>query len=140
MLTGTTTSDRFFGQTDADTYTCGDVVELPVDAKQGSSWKGACKDAPASGQPNTTALAYRVVGPEQVTVAGRPVDTVHLRITSTQGGQRSGGGVEDRWVVPGTNLVVRSIDHEKDRSPSPIGDVTYTQQYDIRLQSLDPRT
>jgi len=139
MLTGTVTSDRFFGETDGDSYTC-DAVELPVTPEQGSSWKGSCTDAPAGGEPNTTALAYRVVGTEKVQVAGKPVETVHLRITATQGGQRSGGGVEDRWVVQGTNLVVRSLDREKDRSPSPIGTVTYKQQYDIVLRSLDPKT
>ncbi len=139
ILTGTVTSDRFFGQTDADAYTCDDVVELPPGAKQGTSWRGECKDAPASGPANTTTLTYRVVGPATVRVAGSAVETVHLRITATQGGQRSGGGVEDRWVLAATNLVVRSLNREKDRSPSPIGPVTYKQQYDVTLRSLEPR-
>jgi len=139
ILTGTTTSDRFFNRTDADTYTCADVIELPAAPKVGATWTGTCKDAPTSGTPNTT-LAFRVIGPEAVTVDGRPVATVHLRITATQGGQRSGGGVEDRWVLTGRNLVVRSRSNETDQSPSPIGSVTYRQHYDITLQSLEPQT
>jgi hypothetical protein len=140
ILTGTTTSDRFFNQTEADTYTCPDIVELPGSPKAGATWTGTCKDAPTSGPPNTTTYTYRVIGPATVQVAGEAVDTVRLRITAKQGGQRSGGGVEHRWVQPGTNLVVRSVGNETDESPSPVGSVTYKQQYDVRLRSLEPRT
>lgn len=140
VLTGTTTSDRFFNQTVADTYTCPDIVDLPAAPEVGDTWKGTCTDTPASGAPNTTTYTYRVIGPATMRVAGKSVDTVRLRITSKQGGQRSGGGIEHRWVLPGTDLIVRSLGNETDQSPSPVGSVTYKQRYDVRLQSLEPRT
>ncbi|HZJ26090.1 MAG TPA: hypothetical protein VFF40_03595 [Acidimicrobiia bacterium] len=134
VLTETVTSDRFFNQTEADTYTCPDVVNLPADPKPNQSWKGTCTDA-----PNTTTMRYRVIGTETVRVDGEPVSTVRLRVTSTEGGERAGGGVEHRWVQPGTNLVVKARSAERDTSPSPIGRVTYQQQYEIALKSLDPK-
>lgn len=58
---------------------------------------------------------------------------------STQGGERGGSGTEHRWVQPGTNLVVKATNTERDNSPSPIGEVTYKQSYEIILELLEPK-
>lgn len=52
---------------------------------------------------------------------------------------RGGTGTEHRWVQPGTNLVVKATNTERDTSPSPIGEVTYKQSYEIILELLEPK-
>jgi hypothetical protein len=74
-----------------------------------------------------------------MTIGGTEVDTVHLTLTFTQGGSRSGGGTEERWVQAGTNLVVKAKSTESDDSPSPVGRVTYQQDYEITLRSMTPK-
>jgi hypothetical protein len=49
------------------------------------------------------------------------------------------GGGAAGWFVWDRYLLVRSLQRATDRSPSPIGPVTYKQQYAITLRSLEPR-
>jgi hypothetical protein len=134
VLVGTTTSDRFFNDTQADPSRC-DAVDLVASPRAGQTWTGKCTDP-----PNSTTMKYTVLGQEDVQVGDRTVSTWHLRIVTTQGGQRTGGGTEDRWVLPETDLVVRSRWQESDVSPSPVGKVTYEQRYEVALRSLSPRS
>jgi hypothetical protein len=127
------TSHRFFNQTQVATVTCTGMVELPASPRTGWTHTGRCGDTQGWSE-NTV----RVIGPARITVAGRPVDTLHVRITTVQHGERSGGGVEDRWVLPATGLIVRSRNHHRDTSPSLIGPVTYEETYAIRLTALTP--
>jgi hypothetical protein len=132
-LTRTAVSDRFFNQTQVDTYTCAHLVELTADPKPGDTTKGRCVNG-----DTFTDFVYDVLSLDQLTIGGSKVPTVHLRITFTQGGSRSGGGTEERWVQRGTNLVVKARRTESDDSPSPVGRVTYKQSYSIELRSMDP--
>jgi hypothetical protein len=132
-LTRTVVSDRFFNQTQVDTSTCADLVELPADPKPGATTRGRCVNGDAF-----TDYVYEVLSLDRLTIGGKPVPTVHLRVTFTQGGSRSGGGTEERWVQPGTNLVVRARRTESDESPSPVGRVTYKQSYAVELRSMTP--
>ena len=63
---------------------------------------------------------------------------MHQTVTFTQGGSRSGGGTSERWVQAGTNLVVKATSTESDDSPSPVGRVTYKQDYTVTLRSMTP--
>ena len=81
---------------------------------------------------------YKVVALEPLTIGGTKVDTVHQKVTFTQGGSRSGGGTSERWVQAGTNLVVKATSTESDDSPSPVGRVTYKQDYTVTLRSMTP--
>ena len=132
-LTQTVVSDRFFNQTQVDTSTCADLVELPADPKPGGKTRGRCVNGDAF-----TDYVYEVVSLGSRTIGGKKVPTVHLKVTFTQGGSRSGGGTEERWVQQGTNLVVKARRTESDQSPSPVGRVTYKQTYSIELRSLTP--
>lgn len=133
-LRSTVVASEFFNTTQVDRSRC-DVVELPADPKAGDTTQGRCDHG-----PDFVSMRVQVLGSERLRIGGTKVETVHLRIRSTQGGQRSGGGVEHRWVQAGTNLVVRSRVDERDVSPSPVGRVTYEQRYEIELRSLRPRT
>jgi hypothetical protein len=134
-LTQSVVSDRFFNQTQVDTSTCANVVELAADPKPGSETSGRCTNG-----DSFTDNVYKVIGTESLTIGGTKVDTVHITLTFTQGGSRSGGGTEDRWVQAGTNLVVKAKSTESDDSPSPVGRVTYKQDYEITLRSMTPKT
>jgi hypothetical protein len=132
-LTKTVVSDRFFNQTQVDTSTCTDLVVLTADPKPGTKTRGRCVNGDAS-----TDYVYEVVALDRTAIGGQQVPTVHLRITFTQGGSRSGGGTEERWVQQGTNLVVKARRTESDVSPSPVGQVTYKQSSSIELRSTEP--
>jgi hypothetical protein len=134
-VTRTVVSDRFFNQTQVDTSTCTDLVVLPADPKPGTKTKGRCVNGDAS-----TEYVYEVLSLGELTIGGKQVPTVHLRVTFTQGGSRSGGGTEERWVQQGTNLVVKARRTESDDSPSPVGRVTYKQSYSIELRSTTPQS
>jgi len=133
-VTSTATGDEFFNNAVVDTYTCTGFVDLPASPRAGASSRGHC----VSG-PNTTDYEVKVLGTGNRTVGGVTVDAVHLHITFTQGGGRRGGGTEDRWVQSGSDLVLASRQSEKDISPSPVGQVTYEQEFTITLRSLTPR-
>jgi hypothetical protein len=132
-LTRTVVSDRFFNQTQVDTSTCADLVELPADPKPGTKTQGRCVNGDAF-----TDYVYEILSLDRLTIDGQQVPTVHQRITFTQGGSRSGGGTEERWAQQGTNLVVKARRSESDDSPSPVGRVTYKQSYSIELRSVSP--
>lgn len=133
IRTGTETSDQFFNQSQVDIATCAHLVELVASPKTGSTTTGRCTTG-----ANFVDYTYRIVDLKPLTIGGTKVDAVHLRITSTQGGERSGGGTEDRWVRAVTNLVLRARVHDNVRSPSPVGAVTYKQDFDITMKSLTP--
>jgi hypothetical protein len=132
-MTKAVVSDRFFNQTQVETSTCAHLVELPATVKPGTETRGRCVNGDA-----TTDYVYSVVGIEPLTIGGTKVDTVHQTVTFAQGGSRSGGGTSDRWVQTGTNLVVKATSTEADDSPSPVGRVTYKQDYEVTLRSMTP--
>jgi hypothetical protein len=134
LLVRTDAAHRFFNQTETTTGACTGMVELPADPKRGAQWSGRCGDN-QSWARNT----FRVLGTATVRIDGAPVETLHLEITTEQMGDRSGGGREERWVHPETGLIVRSRNHHRDHSPSPVGSVTYEETYEIMLESLTPR-
>ena len=134
ILVRTQAAHRFFNQTETTTGACTGMVELPANPKRGQRWSGRCGDNQAWARSD-----FRVLGTATVRVGGQSVETVHLEITTEQMGDRSGGGTEERWVHPKTGLIVRSHNHHRDHSPSPIGSVTYEETYEIVLESLTPR-
>jgi hypothetical protein len=134
IRTGTETADRFFNQTQVDVATCEHVIELVASPKPGTSTTGRCTSGSSFFD-----VTYTVVRTASIRIGGTKVGAVHLHIASTQGGQRSGGGTKDQWVQAGTNLVLRLRVHDNVRSPSPVGSVTYKQDYEITMKSLTPK-
>ena len=94
-LVGTTVSDRFFNTTQVETSKC-DVVELSPDPTPRTSTHGRCTNG-----DKFVDLTYDVIGTETVRIGGTDVPTVHLRITSTQGGTRSGAAPRTVGCTPG---------------------------------------
>jgi hypothetical protein len=80
-----------------------------------------------------------VVGIETLTVAGRPVETIHLRLASTLVGAARGTRTADAWLLRSNGLLVRTVSEARMRARSIIGVVAYHERYRLALHSLDPR-
>jgi hypothetical protein len=80
------------------------------------------------------------VGEEEVDVGGTPVLASHTVSERTYGGDQEGGGRVETWWAVDTGFPVRSTWSLSITSPSPIGDVTYTESGEWTATSLTPRT
>jgi hypothetical protein len=122
---------RFFGSDDQETDTCtGDP--RPLDAEAGATWTATC----IAGD-QTSVYHGTVVGPETLTVAGVPVAVEHVSVTIDDGDTRDAQRT-DTWYRAGTDLVVQRVSDIATAESSPVGDVHYTEHYEIVLTSLQP--
>jgi hypothetical protein len=80
-----------------------------------------------------------VVGFETVRVGGRAVRTVHVRARATLAGHSKGTAADDYWLRRSDRLPVRIVTRSDTATPSPIGDVRYTERATLALVSLEPR-
>jgi hypothetical protein len=75
------------------------------------------------------------VGIETVNVGGTPVQAYHMHKEDTITGAQDGKSSFDLWIAVEDGMTVRFL---RDQSSSGIAD--YTEQVDLRLTSLTPRT
>ncbi len=78
-----------------------------------------------------------VVGAEQATVGGSAVTVEHVVVTVDDGDARDSQRTET-WYLAGTDLVVRRVSDIATTESSAVGDVHYTEHYEIALDSLTP--
>jgi len=106
---------------------------LRLQAQGEGSWEASCTRA-------DTAITVFVeqIGVEMVTIGATPIDTLHVRMTETTTGRTEGTRVTDLWMVPGTTLPAKKRVVDRSTSSSPIGDVTYVEEYSLVLRSLTP--
>ena len=128
-----TTYDEFFGQSQTDAYQCtGDA--RPLDAAPGATWTAACTE------PGSTEVYHgTVVGAETQVVGSVSVSSLHVRIT-IDNGQASDSQVTDSWFLSGTDFLVARRTSNRTSNPSPVGAVTYREDYEIHLTSFEPLT
>jgi hypothetical protein len=123
---------QFFGQNNDTDWTC------PTATWSTSRTTGrfplTCR-ADDSSESGTTI----VEAPETLMVGTVQVPTVHLHMTGDEAGAARGTVVEDRWLETTTGLPVRVTSSVRTANRSPIGDVTFTETYDLGLTSLEPR-
>jgi hypothetical protein len=125
---------NFFGQQDRTLWRCSQGDWVPADLTAGRSTVVDCRS------PDTRASGFlAVVGEEAREVGDSTVDTVHLRGRSRVTGGASGTFVDERWVEPRSGLPVRIVFRATTTNPSPIGNVTFKESFDLRLSSLEPR-
>jgi hypothetical protein len=86
----------------------------------------------------TSSGSWRYVGPESVTIGGEVVDAWHIRQERTISGAQDGIQATDAWFRD-DGLLLRSERDIEVTSPSPIGDVTYTESGSVELTGLEPR-
>lgn len=87
----------------------------------------------------TSAGTRTFVGLEELEVAGDAVPTYHYRDERTLTGDQSGTEQAEIWYSAHDGLPVR-IERTVDvDTPSPFGDITYTETGTLTLTSLEPR-
>ena len=134
---GYTDFHRFFGQDDRADWTCTPpYVLVPTRPEAGASWPGACTD----GSGTAEATTITVVGLEPVTVGGTTVPAVHIqRVEQDTGGDTTASTTTDSWLDVASGLLLKEQASSTSTTSSPIGDVHYSEQYELTLTALQPQ-
>lgn len=134
-LARVTSYHEFFRHGDERTLVC-DGYTYPSGAQPGDSWTTTCET------PNTKAVtALRAVEFEGVEVGGRTVRTLHVRADTVLSGEQKGESHRDVWGSSENGIVLKETAMIESESVQPgFGTVTYTESYEIRLKSLQPKT
>lgn len=132
QLTAWSEHHQFFGQGDATEWTCPTATWST--SRPAADLPFTCRSS-SSTESGTTS----VEGPETLLVGTARVPTTHLRTTATEAGDARGSVVEDRWTETSTGLPIRMTSTVRTANTSPVGDVMFTETYDLRLTSLEPR-
>jgi hypothetical protein len=133
-LAAWTETHRFIGQDDRTLWRCRATSWLPADEAPGATSPYACGGGDSVQRGTST-----VVGEEPVSVGAARVTALHLHISVTESGGARGPITEERWLEPGSGLPLRILYDVTTKNSSPIGDVTFTERYELRLTSLEPR-
>jgi hypothetical protein len=123
---------RFFGGDQTDTDTCDGGQPRPLGAPPGTTWQVRC----TAGE-EVDVFTGSVVGTEQATVGGSAVTVEHVVVTVDDGDNQDSQRTET-WYVAATDLVVRRVSDIRTTEPSVLGDVHYTEHYEITLDSRTP--
>jgi hypothetical protein len=124
---------EFFKQPDPKELVCpADTLLLPVNAVAGVGWDASCTLA-----RELEPQHFEVVGDDTVVVAGVKVPAIHVRQSVERGGEYFEHTITDWWLTS-TGLPLRSVQTKSSRTPSPIGGVTYREQYSTDLETLEP--
>ena len=134
-LAGWSERHQFFGQDDATDWTCPVAVWLPAHGAVGGARPYRC-----DGGDTVQRGTLSVVGTETLDVGGVHVRSVHVLIAQDDAGAARGRIREERWLERETGLPLRMRYRVRSANDSPVGDVTFTEEYDLRLLSLEPRT
>ena len=128
--------------TDVTDFVCdppGQLIRL--DATAGQTWPQSCVGrSPARGTQVTSAGTNTYLGREQLRIGGTTVRALHYRVDRDLSGDQKGTERTELWFHPDTGLTLRETRRVRVASPSPIGDVIYTEEGTFTLTSLVPRT
>ncbi len=126
---------EFFGRSKRLHYRCsGRYLQRTTNMSTGRRWTDRCTSSDGS-----MVLRGRIVGPETLSVAGRPVDTVHVHIDGRLSGQARGTMTIDSWLLRSNGLLVqRTLRSDMRIGGTPLGDVSHRERYAIHLRSLKP--
>lgn len=115
----------------------GDTIRLA--AEPGESWEQSCDgSSEARGTHVTSAGTNTFVGIEAVEVGGDEVRAYHYVAERTLTGDQTGTETVDTWHAVRDGLPLETERTVRVESPSPIGQVVYTERGGYRLVSLVP--
>lgn len=124
--------NKWFGRAELGEFTCTEPAGAGLE--QGTVWEIECAST-----DTTEVYRYLVDGHETLTIGGEAVDTVHIRTVSETSGRTTGGMTVDEWrLADGGWPIVRKAVVDDSVTDSPIGPVTYHEEYTITLRSLLP--
>jgi hypothetical protein len=130
-VTVSSTYHEWFGIPDLEEEIC--VEPRPIAGAAGDLTTTICSTPGTVETYETT-----IVGQEVLEVGGVPIETTHLRRTSSLTGGSTGTAVVEVWRVSGTALMVRMEVSRSSVTPSAIGDVTYVEEFTLNLIGLTP--
>jgi CRP-like cAMP-binding protein len=129
---------EFFGQRDSLVYNCDPPAQLlGIGVEPGTTSAGSCASGDGEGEARYSGV---VVGLEQLTIGGEPVDTVHIRARYELSGRANGTSSVDWWLHAETGLTVREERTVDTRARAVWGDVRYQEDATFELLSLTPAT
>jgi hypothetical protein len=146
--TGGTTDQKFdfgfFKQSEHSVVTC----DRPVLVADLAAPPGTVHDMHCTGRSTTTDSAmtqtgtFTLVGPDTVDVGGQDVAAVHGRQEVKVSGDQTGTVRLDIWFAASDGLPLREEHHISvvSPAPSPIDEVTYTEDGAWKVSSLSPTT
>lgn len=108
--------------------------------RPGDTWQQTCTVRAEGAGGTTTTGPMSFVGEEILRVGDTDVPTFRFHSERTYSGDQTGTGVTGIWFAIDTGLPVRSEWRLVIDSPSPIGDVTYTEEGVWQLADLVPTT
>ena len=124
---------RFFGRTDRTTYTCSGSVLMPAHVTSGATSPFRCRSS-----RGREAGQARVIGLQEVSVAGVRMSALHVRTVARVTGGDHGTEIVD-WWFDGRNLLPIRIGLTSRTSRGFfIGDVHYREDAELRLGSMTP--
>jgi len=130
-VSASATYHEWFGIPDLENETCADP--RPIAGIAGEITTTVCEAEGILETYETT-----IMGQETLDVAGVPIETTHLRRTSSLSGGSTGDAEVDVWRANGTALVVRMEVVRRSATPSAVGDVTYSEEFVLDLIGLAP--
>lgn len=130
-VTVSSTYHEWFGIPDLEEEIC--VEPRPIAGAAGDLTTTICSTPGTVETYETT-----IVGQEVLEVGGVPIETTHLRRTSSLTSRSTGTAVVEVWRVSGTALMVRMEVSRSSVTPSAIGDVTYVEEFTLNLIGLTP--
>jgi hypothetical protein len=125
---------EFFGQPDDEAVSCDRaVLVVPVAAANpGGVQSPSCTLADDPWLPS-----WEVLERTARSIAGTEIEVQHVRMTVDDNDEYWEHTVVD-WYLAATGLPVEVVCTKESKSPSPIGAVTYREQYNLQLVSTTP--
>ncbi len=122
----------FFGRSDHTVYECQDRLLVPRRATDPIPF--LCRSSRATERGES-----RLLGVSPLDVEGRRVEAVHVRMTLEVSGGDAGWETIDWWLQEESGIPLRVVLRSRTSRPLFVGRVHYSEDFDLRLISLQPR-
>jgi hypothetical protein len=132
-LSGWEVVHEFFGQGDSTTYTCTESVLVPAEQTPGATSAFRCRSESGRQTGKT-----RLIGVEEVTVAGVRLRAVHVRTVGHVSGGDEGTERTDWWLDERSGLPLKIGLSSRTSRSILIGEVHYREDAELRLLSTTP--
>lgn len=121
------------------TFTCSSSITIKADQQPSDTWQQSCSGSNGPGEPVATSEGpYRFVGRERIDVGGVAVDAFHYHRERTMAGAQRGTERSEVWFSVRDGMPLRNERQISATTGSIVGDVTYTENADFHLVSIDP--
>jgi hypothetical protein len=130
-----------FAQETTSTFVCDPAVTIRVDQQPGDTWEQSCGGTSTGTEGEAlSAGPYTFVGPENVEVGGAAVQALRYRRERTMSGAQKGTERSEVWFSAENGMPLRNERAIEVRTDTVIGQVTYTEEAQFHLSSLEPES